>query len=294
MDYNKTEDAIFKRSMEIFKEGALSFFGIEEKITSPANIEIKNIDIKTSSMDYLFNTEDGNYLHFEFQSTSKTEDIARFMYYDATLYYRDRKRIKTIVVYSAEIDKTITNLSCGSINYQVEAFYMSNIDGDEKYNNLKNKLERGEKLDKKDIVTLTFIPIMKSKKSKASRAIESLDLAKTIKDDKIRTDCITLIYALFEKFADSELKKRFREVFTMTEIGKMIYEDGVKAGEDRGKAIGKAEGNAELIIKQLVKKFKKIPEEYKIKIKELPQETLDVLGMDIFDLNSVEDVEKYL
>ena len=137
MDYNKTEDAIFKRAMEIFKDGAVSFFGIEDKIISPANIELKNIDIKTNSMDYLFNTEDGNYLHFEFQSTNKSDDMARFMYYDAALYYRERKKIKTVVIYSSDITESSDEIFCGSINYNVESFYMVKIDGDEKYNRRK-------------------------------------------------------------------------------------------------------------------------------------------------------------
>ena len=68
----------------------------------------------------------------------------------------------------------------------------------------------------------------------------------------------------------------------MTEIGKMIYEDG------------KAEGKAELLIKQLVKKFKKIPEEYKVKIRELSEETIEIIGTDIFELNDLEELEKYM
>lgn len=289
MDYNKTEDAIFKRAMEIFKEGAVNFFGIDEKITSPANIELKNIDIKTNAMDYLFNTEDGNYLHFEFQSTSKNDDLARFMYYDAALYYRDRKKIKTIVVYSSDITDTSDKISCGSLNYQVEAFYMVNIDGDEKYSNIKSKIDNGEELNINDIVVLTFIPLMKSNVSKGTRAMNSLNLAKSIKDEKLKGDCITLLYALFDKFADSELKKKFREVFTMTDIGKMIYEDGVKDGEERGEKRGKALS----VIKLLTKKFGKLPQGYNEKIMELNDIILDLMLTDILDYKSLDDVKKY-
>jgi hypothetical protein len=289
MDYNKTEDAIFKRAMEIFKEGAVNFFGIKDKITSPANIELKNIDIKTNSMDYLFNTEDGNYLHFEFQSTNKNDDMARFMYYDAALYYRDRKKIKTVVVYSSDITDSSDELLCGSLNYRVEAFYMVNIDGDEKYSSIKIKINNGEELTVDDIVILTFIPLMKSNLSKGTRAMNSLNLAKSIKDEKLRGDCVTLLYALFDKFADSELKKKFREVFTMTDIGKMIYEDGLKDGEERGEKIGKALS----VIKILTKKFGKLPQGYNDKIMELNDIILDLMITDILDYKSLEDVKKY-
>ena len=50
---------------------------------------------------------------------------------------------------------------------------------------------------------------------------------------------------------------------------------------------------ADLIIKQLIKKFQAIPEKYKSKIITLPEETLETIAMDIFDMNSVEDLKKY-
>ena len=73
MDYNKVEDAVLKNAMNYFKDSAVNFFGIDTKITKPADIEIK-----TNYLDYLFYTEDGNYLHFEFQTTDKKDDLNRF------------------------------------------------------------------------------------------------------------------------------------------------------------------------------------------------------------------------
>lgn len=67
----------------------------------------------------------------------------------------------------------------------------------------------------------------------------------------------------------------------MTDVGRMILEDGMNRGK------------AELLIKQLMKKFKKVPTEYKEKIMSLPQETLELIATDIFDLNSIEDLNQY-
>ncbi|WP_315674959.1 hypothetical protein [Clostridium sp. 19966] len=73
MDYNKIEDAVLKKAMDAFKQSAVNYFGIDTKIIAPAETEIKNIDIKTNYTDYLFYTDDGNYLHFEFQTTDKKD-----------------------------------------------------------------------------------------------------------------------------------------------------------------------------------------------------------------------------
>ena len=37
-----------------------------------------------------------------------------------------------------------------------------------------------------------------------------------------------LLYALFDKFGDESSKKKFKEAVGMTDVGKMIYEEGWK------------------------------------------------------------------
>lgn len=236
-------------------------------------------------MDYLFYTEDGSYLHFEFQTTDKKEDIKRFLYYDASLYYKEKRKVKTIVVYSADIEDVVTYLDAGTIKYEVEAFYMKKLDGDEKLEYLHNKILQGEVLNAEDILTLSFIPLMSGKASRSERTLKSIDLADKLPEGTEKLQCLSMLYALFEKFGDKFSKERFKEDFEVTEIGKMIIEEGEKRGEKKGKA--------EILIKQLIKKFKSLPDGYKEKIRDLPEETIEVIATDIFDIEKVEELEKY-
>jgi len=289
MDYNKVEDAVLKKAMEFFKDNAVSFFGIDTRIIAPAETEIKNIDIKTNYTDYLFYTEDGGYLHFEFQTTNKKDDLKRFLYYDVSLFYKEGRKIRTLVIYSSGIENVDTYIDAGTTKYNIEAFYMKNLNGDEKLEYLREKISKGEKLTGEDILTLTFLPLMRSKKNKSDVTIESIELADRIPESNEKLQCLTLLYALFDKFGDEVSKKKFKEVVTMTEIGKMIREEGIKEGIKEGKA----EGKSEILIKLLIKKFKSVSEEYKEKIRKLPEETIDVIATDIFDLGDIKDVEKY-
>ncbi|MBO0570260.1 DUF4351 domain-containing protein [Clostridium botulinum] len=75
----------------------------------------------------------------------------------------------------------------------------------------------------------------------------------------------------------------------MTNLGKSLIQEGIQKGKEEGKE----EGKAELLIKQLMKKFKKVPNEYKEKIETLPKETIGLIAIDIFELNSVEELERY-
>ena len=102
-----------------------------------------------------------------------------------------------------------------------------------------------------------------------------------------------LLYALFDEFGDDVSKKRFKEVVSMTEVGRMIYEEGLEKGIEKGIQKGIEKGTAEILIKQLIKKFKIVPEEYKDNIRILPQDVLEIIGTEIFDINSIDELKKY-
>lgn len=293
MDYNKIEDAVMKSAMNIFTQSAVDFFGIKKKIIAPASTEIKNIEISTNYTDYTFYTEEGNYIHFEFQTTNKDSDIRRFLFYDGSLVYRDKKKVDTIVVYSSDIEDVNTYLDAGSIKYSVDAFYMKKLDGDSTFENLKLKVENGHSLKDSDMLSLTLVPLMRSTRSKSERAVDSIKLAGKIKDNKNKLQCLSILYALLDKFGDETIKKSIWEVFSMTEIGKLIREQGIKEGKAEGKVEGLKEGKAETLLKQLVKKFGKLPEEYKENIKKLSIETIDIISLEIFDIKELKEIEKY-
>ena len=83
----------------------------------------------------------------------------------------------------------------------------------------------------------------------------------------------------------------------MTELGRMLIEDGRTEGriEGRieGRTEGRTEGKRETLIKLLIKKFGFLSEEYKNKIGKLPNETIDIILMEIFDIKSINELDKY-
>ncbi len=69
-----------------------------------------------------------------------------------------------------------------------------------------------------------------------------------------------------------------------------MREEGIQVGEARGTV--KAKANT--LIKQLMKRFHVVPQEVKEKIMQLDDATLDLMLIEIFDYQSVEDVKKWL
>ncbi len=161
---------------------------------------------------------------------------------------------------------------------------MSNKDGDAIIELIEDKIENNENITKQDLVSLTFTPIMGGKMNKLNKIIKSIKILKRI-DCKYKHDIESMIYAFADKFLEGKDLEKVKEELRMTDLEKMLVNDGIKQGKEEGKA--------ELLIMQLLKRFKKIPEDYQNKIKGLSPAALEILATDIFELEKVEDLEKY-
>jgi len=109
---------------------------------------------------------------------------------------------------------------------------------------------------------------------------EIQDMAKTDGEIKEAMDI------LYDISSDKELRRLIdlRELAIMDEQNRL---NGAKKD-------GREQGESWLLIKQLTKKFKMLPDEYKNKIMTLPEEKLETIGLEIFDMESIEDLKKYI
>lgn len=288
------EDAIMKSIMDVFKEDALKFFGIKSKIIAAARTELKDIQINTSFMDYTFLLDDDSFLHFEFQTSNKKSDLSRFLAYDAVLHYKENKPVNTIVVYSSNIKKAETSINVGSIKYSIRAFYMGSINGDKKYEYLKQKIKNDKILSNEDLLLLVFLPIMDSAKDKNERIIESIKLAKEIKNKENQMNSLALLYAFAEKFVDICDMDKIKEVFGMTQLGKLLRDEGKEEGRKEGIEEGRKEELIRTSIKLLTKKFGILPDDVKIKIQNSDMTVLEIIIDEILDFKDLKDTYKYL
>jgi len=65
-----------KSVMELFKGDAVKFFGINSKIIASARTELTHIPVQRNTDDWVWETDEDYFLHFEFQSALLTNKIA--------------------------------------------------------------------------------------------------------------------------------------------------------------------------------------------------------------------------
>ncbi len=241
--------------------------------------------------------EDDTFIHFEFQTTNKGKlDLRRFRAYEALLSHQTGKDAVTYVVYSGNIKNPESTLETGINEYKVKSISMASRDGDKIYNDIVEKIKLGKDIKKQDVISLTFTPIMGGNIRIADKIINAIHIVKDINND-YKYDVESILYAFANKFLSGKDLEKVKEELRMTELGKSLIkegmEKGIKEGMEKGIKEGREEGKSELLIKMLIKKFKKVPDEYKKKIKSLPEETLEVIATDIFELNSIEELKQY-
>ncbi|MFU0824472.1 DUF4351 domain-containing protein [Clostridium sp.] len=292
MKQTNYEDIIMKRAMDLFAEEGLKFFGINKKVKEVAPTELIVLETKKMYMDYTFLMEDDSYIHFEFQTTDKgKKDLRRFRAYEALLSHQTEKDVITYVVYSGDIVNPLDSYKSGINTYRIQVISMVEKDGDKIFDEIAEKIKGGEEITKQDIITLTFTPIMGGKLTKAEKIVKAIRITKDI--NKYRYDVQSILYAFASKFLKERDLEKVKEELRVTELGKSLIEEGREQGLKEGLKEGKELGKAEMLIKLLMKKFKKVPEEYKEKIMKLSNDTLDLIAMEIFDINSVEELERY-
>ena len=67
----------------------------------------------------------------------------------------------------------------------------------------------------------------------------------------------------------------------------------IKEMEERAELKGEKKGKAEMLIMLLMRKLSQVPIKYQDEINKLSEETIEKIALDIFDINTLSDLDKY-
>ena len=74
---------------------------------------------------------------------------------------------------------------------------------------------------------------------------EAVKISHLVANGQQKIDIQAILFAFANKFLSGEELERIKEEITMTQLGQMIYEDGLKKGVEKGQLEGKLEGKRE-------------------------------------------------
>lgn len=257
IEYSSMEEKVTKHEDHAWKVLA-HFIATEllpvaegERILCVGSTEGVYLELKGMHDDFNFVMEDGSWKHFEFQSDDGgIIDLKRFRAYEATKSYKYQVEVTTYVIYSGKIKNPVTEFTEGINTYKVVPIIMRDYNADEILAELRRKKDEGEEITKSDLVPLGLCPLMSGESSQKERIREAFRILReteTVEKEAVRT-IMAVVYTMALKFLSKEEMTEIKEEIVMSELGRMIFEDGKEEGRKVGKEEGRKEGKIEGVI----------------------------------------------
>ena len=184
------------------------------------------VEVSELKLDFIFHMDDDTYKHFEFQTSYSKKNLTRFARYDSLLYDRDGKKIETVIIYSSNVRKIDKSLDIGALKYKPTNIMMYKFNGNAIYKDLEDKLKEKRELTDTDMLNLIFLPLMRNTIPKDELALKSIELAKTIEDERKREACIVSAVVFTNIYLDENEMNRVWEVAKMTDvIGRLMQQE---------------------------------------------------------------------
>ena len=214
--------------------------GITDHVRYVAPTEIVKLEAKQMYQDFNYISTDKLWIHLEFESDSVTrKDLKRFREYEATTARTFNVAVITYVICSSKVKRPVSSLAEGINVYHVKLIRLKNQDSDLLFAYAKEKQEQGKPLEKEDLVSLLLTPLMSGRMGIGERIIKSLNsiqyASKTIAPIELEK-MKAVLYTLAFKFLDKKELAEVKEVIAMTELGKMLVNDGFEKGLAEGEA----------------------------------------------------------
>lgn len=149
------------------------------------------------------------------------------------LYQQTKKQVYTYVIYSGDIKEPLTSYSNGLNEYRVRAICLAHRDAAIVLNDIENKLLENKVLTDQEQLDLIFTPLMGGELSKEAKIIKAIQLSKDYSMSK-KADVQAMLYTFAHKFLQGKALENAKEVIKMTELGKMLHDEGKNRGHRKG------------------------------------------------------------
>ena len=237
----QNKDIVSKVVNEQFKGKSLAVYGIDvPKITAARPTNLPAVEANELRLDNLFEFEDDSVGFLDYESTYSEENKVKYLNYLARIVkriyneFKTFKPIKIIIIYTADVERQITNpsLNLGGFNMEITQAFLSEMDSDEIRESFLRKLENNEELLDEDLMRLIVYPLtFKGREAKQRAVAYAIGMAKKISDSRKMVFALKLIYAFSDKFITNKDADRIKEVLAMTKVDRLYAEERREAVE---------------------------------------------------------------
>ncbi len=234
----QNKDIVSKLFGERMKGKSLSLFGLgmDLKVVDvrPTNIPI--VQARELRMDNVFELEDGSVAILDYESEYRKENFTKYGRYVIDVidrYQREGKEpdIHMLVLYTADIERAKTVMSRTALTIKTETAYLVGVPSEEWMDEVKNCIATGKVTDEV-LMRLVLLPLTyKGAEKKQTVIKECVHLARQIPDKGQETFVLAGILSFTDKVINEETRQYIKEVIGMTQVGKMLMDEGMRKGD---------------------------------------------------------------
>lgn len=241
----QNKDIVSKLFGDRMKGKSLSLFGLGINLkvidVKPTNIPI--VEARELRMDNLFELEDGSVAILDYESSYKEKNFTKYGRYlmnviDRYMMEGKRPNIHMLVLYTADIQQAKTVLNRTACCIQTEAAYLTGISSEKWLEEIRTSIKEDNVTDEV-LMHLVLLPLTYKGTEKKQEAIKTcVELARTISDKELETFALAGILTFTDKVINEETKRHIKEVLGMTQVGKMLMDEGRIEGREEGRQEG--------------------------------------------------------
>lgn len=248
----QNKDIVSKLFGERMKGKRLSLFGLESDLkvvdAKPTNIPI--VQARELRMDNLFELEDGSIAIIDYESTYKETNFIKYGKYImdvAERYLREGMcpDIHMMVLYTADIEETESAWNRTACSIRTEPSYLLGVSSEEWLDDASTCIANNT-VTNDVLMHLVLLPLTYKGADKKQEAIKTcVDLARKIPDQEKEIFVLAGMITFTDKIIDKETRQYIKEVLGLTQIGKMLIDEGRQEGRREGRQEGRKEGRQE-------------------------------------------------
>ena len=245
----QNKDIEFKLISETFKEKSFEAYGLNlPKMKAVLPTKLPKVSGNEKRMDHLFLLEDDTVAIVDYEAEDKLANRVKYVNYIARVmerYMKDSGMIpdlRMIVIYTGDVEHADNVLETKCFRLNMEHVFVSHLPGEEIYQEIKHKLENGERLTEQEFMRLIILPLAeKGKEKKQKRVEEVVELAKMIEDEQGQVFVIAGVLVCSDKFIDRDYAKGIRRYLGMTKVFQLFEEEKQEAVLQAAKAAAQKE-----------------------------------------------------
>ena len=231
----QNKDITSKVLAENFKGKSFQAYGLDlPEIRRVLPTNIPTVKANELRIDNLFELADGTAAIVDYESTYSEEDKVKYLNYltgIANRYLKEKTDcpiLRMVVIYTGDIKRK--EVSCeyniGALKMEVECAFLSELDSEEIYKRLEQKVLKQEKLDDKELMEFIILPLSYRKKEEKQESVrKAVKLATLIEDRGQQVFTLSGILAFTDKVIDRETANKIRKVIEMTQVAQIFEEE---------------------------------------------------------------------